>query len=66
MFTKITLLGYDSHELTWKVSEGYTEIWLPEMARVQHLKHAWVLKMTELANDNENTEDMVNISIMED
>ncbi len=49
-FTRVSLLGHDSSSgLAWKQREGYTEIWLPDMAKVQQLKHAWVLKITGLA-----------------
>ncbi len=48
-FTEVRVLGLDSeHSLPWKQREGYLEIWLPDMAKVQHLKHAWVLRITGL------------------
>ncbi len=59
-FTRISLLGHDSGEegLDWKVrGGGYLEIWLPDMARVQHLKYAWVLKITEFREEEHREEE---------
>ena len=46
--TKISLLGFSGGPLDWKTSEGYTQISLPRMSQMQHVKEAWALKLTRI------------------
>ena len=53
--TKVTLLGYEEEEeaeLSWESKSGYFVIELPRMEKVQHLKHAWVLKLKYLQENS--------------
>lgn len=45
--TSIYLLGYPK-ALKWR-TKGYTVIQLPSLSKVQHLKHAWTLKFTNMS-----------------
>ena len=58
--TQIFLLGYKAGPLRWETTSeeasnntaatanGYIEIHLPSMSRMQHVQAAWVLKMTKV------------------
>ena len=51
--TKIYLFGFPDGPLKWEFSnsqheQGYVKIFLPSMAKMQHVQHAWALKLTKI------------------
>ena len=49
--TQVHLLGFSPVTLNWeKIGEGngaYMRIFLPAMSKIQHVRHAWALKITK-------------------
>lgn len=49
-----------SQEIKWKKTASGLKITLPNLAKLQHLKYAWTLKMTNLLNRNSHNNNINN------